>query len=65
VADVTWWFRLSEEGDGIMLEHSFRVIEPKTGGMMMKMFYLLTRRASTIRKGMRRTLQNISAAASP
>jgi hypothetical protein len=63
VPDVTWWFRLAPQDGGTLLEHSFRVIEPKTGGLMMKTFYLVTRRASTIRKGMRRTLQNVKIAA--
>ena len=63
VPDVTWWFRLSPDGEGTLLEHSFRVVEPKAGGLMMIVFYLLTRRASTIRKGMRQTLQNVKVAA--
>lgn len=62
VPDVTWRFLLQEDGDGTVLEHSFRVVEPKSGGLMMKVFYLLTRRASTIRKGMRKTMQNVKAA---
>lgn len=63
VSDVTWWFRLSPSGGGTMLEHSFRVVEPRTGGLMLKAFALLTRRMPTIRKGIRRTLQNVKAAA--
>ena len=63
VLDVTWAYRLTAQEGGTLLEHSFRVIEPKVGGLMVKAFYLLTRRASTIRKGMRRTLQNVKAAA--
>ncbi|MEX0762907.1 MAG: SRPBCC family protein [Dehalococcoidia bacterium] len=63
VPNVTWWFRLTPHDGGTQLEHSFRVIEPKSGGMMIKTFYLVTRRASTIRKGMLRTLDNMKAAA--
>jgi hypothetical protein len=63
VPDITWWFRLAPQDAGTMLEHSFRVVEPKRGGLMMKAFYLATRRASTIRKGMRKTVQNVKTAA--
>lgn len=63
VLDITWWYRLSPNEGGTSLEHGFRVVEPASGGLMVKAFYLITRRASTIRKGMRRTLQNVKAAA--
>ncbi len=63
VPDITWWFRLTPRNGGTQLEHSFRVIEPKSGGMMIKTFYLVTRRASTIRKGMLRTLENVKTVA--
>ena len=62
VPDVTWWFRLEPRDGNTVLEHSFQVVPPRSGGLMMKVFYLLTRRASTIRKGMRRTLENVKAA---
>lgn len=63
VADVQWWFRLSPSGAGTRVEHAFRVVEPKVGRVPFKIFYALTRRANTIRKGMRKTLQNLKAAA--
>ena len=62
VADVTWWYRLSPSNEGTLLEHTFRVVEPQSGGLMMKGFYLVTRRPSVIRRGMRRTLENVKRA---
>lgn len=62
VPDITWWYRLSPSERGTVLEHAFQVIEPKHGGLMVKVYYLLTRRATTIRRGMRRTLANVKAA---
>lgn len=59
VPDITWWYRLSPTDKGTLLEHSFRVIEPKAGGLMLKAFYVVTRRASTIQKGMGKTLENV------
>jgi uncharacterized protein YndB with AHSA1/START domain len=61
--DVTWWFRLRPDDHGTLLEHGFRVVEPKVGAAMLKGFYALSRRERTIRRGMRRTLQNVKAAA--
>jgi uncharacterized protein YndB with AHSA1/START domain len=62
IPDVTWWFRLSPDGEGTTLEHAYRVVEPKVGGLLMKGFYLATGRAAAIRKGMRQTLANVKAA---
>ena len=61
--DITWWFRLHPRDGGTLLEHGFRVVEPKVGAAMMKIFYALSRREQTIRRGMARTLQNVKAAA--
>jgi len=61
--DITWWFRLHPRDGGTLLEHGFRVVEPKVGAAMMKGFYALTRRERTIRRGMGRTLQNVKVAA--
>jgi hypothetical protein len=60
--DITWWYRLQPNDDGTLLEHGFRVVEPRTGAGMMRVFYTLTRRERTIRRGMRRTLDNVKAA---
>jgi len=38
VADVTWWYRLAPDVAGTTLEHAFRVVEPKSGGLLMKAF---------------------------
>ena len=61
--DITWWYRLDPRDGGTLLEHGFRVVEPKVGAAMMKGFYALSRRERTIRRGMGRTLQNVKAAA--
>ncbi len=61
--DVTWWFRLEPSGSGTRLSHSFRVVEPRSMGWAFKLFYMVTRRASAIQKGMRKTLKNVNAAA--
>lgn len=61
--DIGWWFRLHPGQDGTLLEHGFRVVEPRVGSAMMKAFYALSRRERTIRRGMARTLQNVKAAA--
>jgi hypothetical protein len=61
--DITWWFRLRPSEGGTLLEHEFQVVEPKVGGAMMKVFYALSRRERTIRRGMNKTLQNVKAAA--
>lgn len=63
VAEVDWWFRLTPAGDGTRLDHGVRIVEPAVAGWMMRLFYTLTRRASTIRRGMRGTLRNIQHAA--
>lgn len=62
VLDVTWGYRLTPEDGGTLLEQWFRVLEPRSGALMVKAFYLLTRRATTVRRGMRRTLRNVKAA---
>lgn len=61
--DVTWWFRPRPDDGGTLLEHGFRVVEPKAGAAMLKAFYALSRRERTIRRGMRTTLANVKAAA--
>jgi hypothetical protein len=61
--DITWWYRLHPNEAGTQLEHGFRVVEPKSGAAIMKVFYALSRREQAIRRGMRRTLQNVKAAA--
>ena len=61
--DITWWFRLHPRDGGTLLEQGFRVVEPKVGAGMMKVFYALSRRERTIRRGMGRTLHNVKAAA--
>jgi uncharacterized protein YndB with AHSA1/START domain len=61
--DITWWYRLQPNDGGTLLEHGFRVVEPKVGAAMMKAFYVLSRRERTIRRGMHQTLQNVKAAA--
>jgi hypothetical protein len=61
--DITWWYRLRPGDGGTLLEHGFRVVEPKAGAAIMKAFYALSRRERTIRRGMARTLQNVKAAA--
>jgi len=57
--DITWWFRLQPTETGTNVEHAFRVVEPPVGAGLMKAFYVLTRREAVIRRGMRKTLQNI------
>ena len=62
VPDVTWSFELTPVEAGTRVTHSFRVVEPKVGAGRLKMFYLLTRRATAIKRGMERTLVNLKAA---
>jgi hypothetical protein len=57
------WYRLHPNEAGTQLEHGFRVVEPKSGAAIMKVFSALSRREQAIRRGMRRTLQNVKAAA--
>jgi uncharacterized protein YndB with AHSA1/START domain len=61
--DVSWWFKLSPDGGGTVVEHGFRVVEPAVGGAMLTLFYAVTRRERQIRRGMRGTLDNVKAAA--
>jgi hypothetical protein len=61
--DITWWVRLSPSDGGTFVEQEFRVVEPRAGGGVMKVFYLLTRRETAIRRGMRKTIENVKAAA--
>lgn len=61
--DAHWRFELTPTVTGTAVEHSFRVVEPRVGATKLKIFYALTGRAKTIRKGMRRTLENLRAVA--
>ena len=57
--DISWWYRLTPTGGGTLLEHGFRVVEPRVGATMMRLFYALSRREAVIRRGMRKTLANV------
>lgn len=63
VGDVRWWFRLTPRSGGTTLEHSVRIVEPKVGGMMYRIFYSVGGRWKAIRRGMRKTVENIKATA--
>lgn len=63
VPDVTWSYTLEPVAGATLVEHAFRVVEPKVGALRLKMFYLVVRREKTIRRGMRKTLLNLRAAA--
>ena len=60
---VTWWFRLSADGDRTTLDHSFRVVEPEVGADELEEFFERTDRVASIRAGMRTTLENIQVSA--
>jgi uncharacterized protein YndB with AHSA1/START domain len=61
--DAHWRFDLEPSGGGTRVTNSFRVVEPKVGAMKLKLFYALTGRPKVIRRGMRKTLENLKAAA--
>lgn len=61
--EISWWYRLTPTGDNTLLEHGFRVVEPRVGATMMKVFYALSHREAAIRRGMHKTLENVKTAA--
>jgi hypothetical protein len=63
VPHVTWWFRLSPQADGTLVDHAFRVVEPKVGAAEMIEFFERTNRVESILAGMRQTLSNLKEAA--
>lgn len=63
VPQVTWWFRLSPHAEGTLVDHAFRVVEPKVGAAELTDFFESTNRVASILAGMRQTLGNLEAAA--
>jgi uncharacterized protein YndB with AHSA1/START domain len=63
VPDIRWRFRLVPSGNGTVLEHEVRIVEPRVGASRLRVFYLLTRRWARIQAGMRHTLLNVKHAA--
>jgi uncharacterized protein YndB with AHSA1/START domain len=57
--EAHWRFELTPSGAGTLVEHSFRVVEPRVGAGKLKMFYALTGRAKVIQRGMKKTLENL------
>ena len=51
------------QADGAMVDHAFRVVEPKVGAEELTDFFERTNRVGSIRAGMRQTLTNLKAAA--
>jgi uncharacterized protein YndB with AHSA1/START domain len=60
---VTWWFRLAADGEGTVVDHAFRVVEPEVAADELAEFFERTNRVGSIRAGMRKTLENIKARA--
>lgn len=60
--EVHWAFELAPDGDGTLLTHTFTVPRPKAGADELAAFLERTDRIATVRKGMRRTLENARAA---
>jgi len=63
VPHVTWWFRLSPHDRGTLVEHAFRVVEPRVGAEDLTNFFDSTDRVASIRAGMRQTLSNLKGVA--
>jgi uncharacterized protein YndB with AHSA1/START domain len=61
--EAHWRFELSRSGTGTLVEHAFRVVEPKVGAGKLKVFYALTGRVKVIRGGMKKTLENLKRSA--
>jgi len=61
--EAHWRFELLQSGPGTIVEHAFRVVEPKVGAGKLKIFYALTGRVKVIRRGMKKTLENLKRSA--
>lgn len=61
--EVIWSFSISPRGSGATVTHDFRVPRPKAGADELAAFFERTDRLSTVREGMRRTLENVRRAA--
>jgi hypothetical protein len=61
--DAHWRFELEPTTSGTRVSNSFRVVEPKVGAVKLKIFYALTGRPKVIRRGMKKTLENLKAQA--
>jgi uncharacterized protein YndB with AHSA1/START domain len=60
---VTWWFRLTPQSGGTLVENAFRVVEPKVGAKELADFFESTNRVDSILAGVRGTLGNLKVAA--
>lgn len=63
VPDIRWRYELIPEDVGTRVIHSFRIVAPHQGNIPFRLFYLVSRRRSTIVAGVRKTLANLKAMA--